>query len=168
MKVEAATMVIQPATPTIMIASVMGLPATVRRVENNSSDEINRRIERETLKHLSLACRGGRDAIDRRLHDLDEEWDIERVLEANASTMVLLTMTLGLTASRKFFGLTLLVGGFLLQHALQGWCPPVPVLRSLGVRTPREIEIERIALRILREDFTATENPQVALHQAKR
>ncbi|HSI64873.1 MAG TPA: hypothetical protein VLE43_17225 [Candidatus Saccharimonadia bacterium] len=146
----------------------MELPATIRRVEDNTNDAINSRIERETLVNLSLACRGGGDAIDRRLKELDREWDIERVLEANASSMVLLTLTLGLTASRKFFGLTMLVGGFLLQHALQGWCPPVPVLRRLGVRTPREIEIERTALRILREDFTATENPQNALRQAKR
>jgi hypothetical protein len=33
--------------------------------------------------------------------------------------------------------------GFLLQHALQGWCPPVPLLRQLGFRTSYEIEEER-------------------------
>ena len=149
-----------------MIASHVSPPATVKRVEQNTHDEVNARIERETLISLSLASRGGLPAINRRLKELDREWDIERVLEANASTMVLLTLALGFAASRKFFGLTLLVGGFLLQHSIQGWCPPVPVLRRLGIRTPREIEIERTALRILRGDFATTENPQAAHRQA--
>lgn len=153
-----------------MIASMMSKsnpPSTTKHVERNTDEEVNARIERETLISLSLAIRGGPAAIDRRLKELDHEWDMERVLEANASTMVLLTLTLGLTASRKFLGLTLLVGGFLLQHAIQGWCPPIPVLRRLGVRTAREIEIERTALRILRGDFVTTENAQVAHRQAK-
>jgi len=29
---------------------------------------------------------------------------------------------------------------------LQGWCPPVPVLRRMGIRTQSEIERERCAL----------------------
>jgi hypothetical protein len=44
--------------------------------------------------------------------------------------------------------------GFLLQHATQGWCPPVSVLRRRGVRTRREIEAERYALKALRGDFS--------------
>ena len=46
-----------------------------------------------------------------------------------------------------------IVCGFLLQHAIQGWCPPVPVFRRLGVRTSFEIEQERYALKSLRGDF---------------
>ena len=46
-----------------------------------------------------------------------------------------------------------LVTTFLFQHAVQGWCPPIPLLRRLGIRTSREIEIERVALKILRGDF---------------
>jgi hypothetical protein len=45
------------------------------------------------------------------------------------------------------------VFAFFAQHALQGWCPPVPVMRRLGVRTAREIERERYALKALRGDF---------------
>jgi hypothetical protein len=54
---------------------------------------------------------------------------------------------------RRFVAVPLVVTGFLLQHALQGWCPPLPVLRRLGVRTAREIERERTALKALRGDF---------------
>ncbi len=42
---------------------------------------------------------------------------------------------------------------FLLQHALQGWCPPVPFFRERGVRTAAEIGRERYALKALRDDF---------------
>ena len=43
--------------------------------------------------------------------------------------------------------------GFLFQHATQGWCPPVPLFRKLGVRTRSEIDREKYALKILRGDF---------------
>ncbi|HJS07611.1 MAG TPA: hypothetical protein VJ809_08115, partial [Pirellulales bacterium] len=43
---------------------------------------------------------------------------------------------------------------FLFQHAVQGWCPPVPVLRRLGVRTREEIDREKYALKALRGDFS--------------
>jgi hypothetical protein len=38
----------------------------------------------------------------------------------------------------------------LFQHAVQGWCPPVPILRRMGFRTIYEIEQERRELLALR------------------
>jgi len=60
---------------------------------------------------------------------------------------------LGATVDRRFFALPAVVAGFLLQHALQGWCPPLPVFRRLGFRTQAEMERERYALKALRGDF---------------
>jgi hypothetical protein len=60
---------------------------------------------------------------------------------------------LGIAVNRRWLAVPLLVGGFLFQHALQGWCPPVPVLRRLGFRTAREIDIERVALKTVRGRF---------------
>jgi hypothetical protein len=91
--------------------------------------------------------------IDGRLRELDREWDMERLLETNASSLALLGVILGAGVNRKFFLMTALVMGFLLMHALQGWCPPVPLFRRLGVRTQSEIEIERHALKALRGDY---------------
>jgi hypothetical protein len=54
---------------------------------------------------------------------------------------------------RRLFLLPAIVAGFLLQHALQGWCPPVPLFRHLGFRTAAEIDEERYALKALRGDF---------------
>jgi hypothetical protein len=59
---------------------------------------------------------------------------------------------------------------FLLQHAIQGWCPPLPLLRRLGIRNQREIEAERIALKILRDDFDEISNenhPTMAVKAAQ-
>jgi hypothetical protein len=54
---------------------------------------------------------------------------------------------------RRFLLLPAAVLTFLAQHALQGWCPPLPILRRHGVRAAREIERERYAIKALRGDF---------------
>ncbi|CAN5323809.1 hypothetical protein BH23VER1_BH23VER1_13700 [soil metagenome] len=60
---------------------------------------------------------------------------------------------LAATVDRRWIVLPMAVTAFLLQHAVQGWCPPLPLIRRLGVRTQREIEEERMALKLLRGDF---------------
>jgi hypothetical protein len=129
------------------------LPATADRVERNTAESVNERIRRQTEESVARAAAGGLTAIGDRLAELDREWDIERYLETMAPTITLLGMTLGLTVSRKFFLLPFAVQGFFLQHALQGWCPPIPVLRRLGVRTQDEIAREQYALKAIRGDF---------------
>lgn len=130
------------------------LPATTSRVSVNTAEEVNERIRRETEARVIFFARHP-SGIGRRLRELDAEWDIERTLEANAATLALTGTVLGITGDRRWLVLPAMVSGFLLQHALQGWCPPVPVLRRMGVRTATEIEAERYALKVLRGDFEA-------------
>lgn len=66
-------------------------------------------------------------------------------------------MILGATRARRWLALPALVTTFLFQHAVQGWCPPLPILRRMGIRTSREIELERVALKMLRGDFDETD-----------
>jgi hypothetical protein len=55
--------------------------------------------------------------------------------------------------------------GFLLLHGVQGWRPPVPVLRRIGVRTRSEIDREKFALKVLRGDFqSVTTMPEEVRH----
>jgi hypothetical protein len=129
------------------------IPATISRVPEHTPARYNRLISRTTRNNVSRYAAQGPAAIGRRLAELDREWDIERLLETNASSLVVAGCLLGAFVSRKFFVLPALVGGFLLQHAVQGWCPPVPLFRRLGVRTQREIDEERFALKALRGDF---------------
>ncbi|MEX0939559.1 MAG: hypothetical protein WDZ59_16970 [Pirellulales bacterium] len=127
------------------------LPSTVERVPLHTAEHVNEEIRRRTEENILCYARAGRHAIDERLQELSEEWDIERTLEANAATASLIGLGLGAFVDRRFFALPAVVAGFLLQHALQGWCPPVPVFRRLGFRTQPEIEYERYALLEARE-----------------
>lgn len=125
------------------------LPSTVDRVQKSTSDEVNDQIRRETERRVARYRHGGSAAIRQRLEELDREWDIERTLEANAAAASLLGLALGASVNRKWFLFPGVVAGFLLQHALQGWCPPLPVFRRLGFRTASEIDRERDALEAL-------------------
>lgn len=127
-------------------------PATTARVARQTDEDVNERIRRDTAARITYFA-SHPDEIDRRLDELDAEWDIERTLQANAATLALAGTVLGMAADRRWLVLPAMVSGFLLQHALQGWCPPLPVFRRLGVRTATEIEAERYALKILRGDF---------------
>jgi hypothetical protein len=129
------------------------LPSTVERVPRHTNEAMNERIRRQTAENVERYRNAGRTEIEERLRQLDQEWDIERTLEANAATACLIGLTLGATVDRRWFFFPAVVAGFLLQHALQGWCPPLPIFRRLGIRTSYEIDDERCALKALRGDF---------------
>jgi hypothetical protein len=133
------------------------LPATRERVRQNTAEEINRRIRQQTEQNILRCAAGGPAVIERRLKELDREWDVERCLETMAPTFTLFGLTLGITKHRAWLLLPVVVQTFFLQHALQGWCPPLPVLRRLGIRTTAEINHERYALKALRGDFEEVE-----------
>jgi hypothetical protein len=123
------------------------------RVRANTAPDINRRIDNQIEENVRYYSGQPRERISQRVRDLDEEWDIERVLQAMASSLSLTGIMLGATADRRWFLLPTVVLSFLLVHAIQGWCPPVPLLRRLGVRTREEIDRERYALKALAGDF---------------
>lgn len=74
------------------------------------------------------------------------ECDVERVLEVIASTLALSGLVLGLTVNRKWFAFPGVVLAFLLQHGLQGWCPPLLILCRLGERAQGKIDWGKYAL----------------------
>jgi hypothetical protein len=122
------------------------LPPTQRRVQQNTPDGLNEQIRQKTRDNIERYRNAGQIAIRQRLLELAQEWDTERVLEANASALVMIGSALGFFVSRWWLILSFVVGAFLFQHALQGWCPPLPLIRALGVRTTSEINAERDAL----------------------
>ena len=131
------------------------LPATTHRVELHTAPHINEAIRERADAEVVRLEGAPASEIEQRLNALDNEWDVERLLQTNAPVIVLLGLALAATVSRKFLLLPAGVFGFFAQHALQGCCPPIPVFRRLGVRTQREIERERYALKALRGDFDA-------------
>ena len=133
----------------------------------NTSGKVNADIRGRTLKNMERAIDSG--DLDGAIRRMDREWDTERVLETNAACLLLLSLGLGVAKDRRWLWLTGGVAAFLLQHALQGWCPPLPVIRVLGVRTAGEIGVERTALKSLRGDFTGVgRDTESALRAAEK
>ena len=117
------------------------------RVRGSTDTEVNNRIDRQTDANIARFSGLGRDAVLLRIAALNHEWDVERVLEVNASTLALSGLALGVSVNKKWLVVPGVVLSFLLQHGLQGWCPPLPILRRLGVRTRGEIDREKYALK---------------------
>ncbi|HEY1112497.1 MAG TPA: hypothetical protein VGE66_03015 [Chitinophagaceae bacterium] len=122
------------------------------RVRENTSRKALEKIDRITEENIHRYGSQDRAAIRERIEALNKEWDTERVLEVTSGINVLLGLALGLTVNRRWLILSAVSASFLVQHTLQGWCPPLPVIRSLGVRTKNEIEQERDALMEMLED----------------
>jgi len=142
------------------------------RVAMQSSDEVNRHIRHETDENIKFYSQHP-ELIPGRLQELEEEWDIERTLETNASTLTLVGILLSLLVDKRFLLLPGLVAGFLLQHGLQGWCPPLPFFRQQGIRTKEEIMRERNLLKAIQGDFddlcvNTEASPEERVNQAFR
>lgn len=81
---------------------------TINRVQQHSPAHANAEIRRQTeLSVLYHAWRlkespDGVEELDRRLEDLDREWDIERTLEANAASLALVGLALAATVDRRW------------------------------------------------------------------
>jgi hypothetical protein len=128
------------------------LPTSRTRVPAHTSKADNAAIASRLSNSLDYYAHN-RSEIDARLRDLDREWDIERAIELNASTLAFAGILAGIFHDKRWLVLPAAVTAFLFQHAVQGWCPPVPVLRKMGFRTVYEIEKERRGLKSLRGDF---------------
>jgi hypothetical protein len=137
------------------------------RVRAQTAPHINDEIDQRTRRRLLRASGAPPAAISRLIADLDEEWDIERWLETNASLLALSGTLLGIFVNKKFLAIPCLVLPFLLQHAIQGWCPPVPLFRRKGIRTRREIDAEKYALKALRGDFAAVKRNGEPIEETK-
>lgn len=133
--------------------TVMAQKQVTGRVRRSSTDAANRAVDETTQQHISQYKNLNPALIQKRLQELNREWDIEKVLKVNASCLALAGLALGTFVNRRWYLLPALVSTFLLQHGLQGWCPPLPLFRKLGIRTTQEINEERMALKVLRGDF---------------
>jgi hypothetical protein len=126
---------------------------TTDRVRRNTPPKLNHRIDQATMKRIWAFAKKPREEISARIHELDREWDLERVLETSAAALSLGGVLLSVARGRRFLVFPAAVLASLLQHSLTRKSLPVQFLRRAGVRTRREIESEKYALRILRGDF---------------
>jgi hypothetical protein len=131
------------------------------RVERHTDAAINK--ERHAGIRDSVRYHAARPReIPARLAELDREWDIERAITANAAAFTLAGLALTALVDRRFIAVPAMVGGFLLQHAIQGWCPPVALLRRIGFRNSAEICEERCGLKMLEGEYRSFGDPAAA------
>ena len=132
----------------------------ITRVEAHTSHRVNKAIRDEAKARVAHLARHP-ELIPNRLRELEREWDIERALETGSATFSLTGLALGILHSRRWLILPIAVQSFFLQHALQGWCPPLPLFRRMGFRTMREIMEEREALEDILEEEGDAEDSDV-------
>jgi hypothetical protein len=120
---------------------------------------VNRRIDEhveECVRHM--AEQGDRAQMSRYLEKLEREWDISRALAVGASAASALGLLLGQRAGGGWRVLSAVASGLLLQHGVFGFGPMSGLLRLMGVRTRREIDLEKFAIKALRGDFERIPN----------
>lgn len=141
---------------------------TFDRVQENTEESVNQDLMSEADARVRMLRSASREEITERIKQLDREWDIERALEMNASLFAFSGLALGVAHNKKWLALPAVVLPFLFQHAVQGWCPPLPVLRRLGFRTRKEIDREKYALKAFRGDFreAVPEAPTITILKA--
>ncbi len=123
------------------------------RVRRHTAQEVLRRIDGATMANLTKCAESPAQA-DRRLAELDREWDTDRALEVEAATMGLVGLALGAFVRKRLLALPVIVAGAVLIQATTGRYPLMPLFRRLGLRTSKEIARERYALKALRGDFS--------------
>ena len=87
--------------------------------------------------------------IDRRLRELDDEWDANRVLQVATAGLTIAGFWLSLSKTKLWLLMPLVLAGGALHHGLTGQSPAMNLARRLGFRTRSEVEAERRQLMAL-------------------
>ena len=139
---------------------------TADRVRRNTAPQINQKIDQAMMKRVWEYAKKSRDEISARIAELDREWDVERVLETSAGALSLGGVLMSIARGRGWLLLPAGVLASMLQHSLTRKSCAVQLIRAAGVRTRREIEAEKYALRMLRGDFDKMQTVSEENHRA--
>ncbi len=119
----------------------------------HASEEVNRRIDEKVERCVRHMAQQDRLGMSGYLDRLEREWDLNRAVSVGASAVAALGLLLSWKDGRGWRVLSGVAVGLLLQHGLLGFGPLGMVARALGVRTRREIDVEKFAIKALRGDF---------------
>lgn len=107
-------------------------PPTTTRVELHTAPQLNQAIRERSDTEVIRLEKASPGELTARLQQLDTEWDVERLLQTNASILCLVGLTLGARVNRRF--LLLPAAAFFFPHAA---CPPRLVSTDPAVPPPR-------------------------------
>ncbi|MDY7225559.1 hypothetical protein [Hyalangium rubrum] len=116
--------------------------------------EVNKRIDERVERCVRHMAQQDRAEISRYLVKLEREWDINRAVTVVGSLVAVGGLALARRDGKGWRVLGGVAAGLLLQHGLLGFGPLSRLVRVLGgVRSRREIDLEKFALKALRGDF---------------
>jgi hypothetical protein len=101
----------------------------------------------------------GKPGLSERIKSLDGEWDAEKFTVVALSGASLFGLAMGIFGSRLWRLLAWSSLPLLFLHGQGKWKPSDGLIRSLGLRTRREIHQEKYALKAMRGDFRGVEIP---------
>jgi hypothetical protein len=135
-------------------------PRRVDRIREHTASSVLDRIDARTARRIFRAARGGPDGLERRIAEVDKEWDVDRWLQLVFAAGTMVSSVKG-RKSVIWRAILHAQQGFLMLDAMVGWCPPVEVLRRIGIRTQKEIDTERAVLvellHLLKDEEVAVE-----------
>lgn len=117
----------------------------------------NKGPENRTLDNIRFYGSLGREGIDERIRALDDEWDVERAVTVGLAGAGAAGLIMGLLGSRIWRLLAWAALPLLFLFGQDKWRPSDGILKSLGLRSRKEIQDEKYALKALRGDFREVE-----------
>lgn len=118
----------------------------------NDKDQPKSIIDEKIKEDIRKYVEQGTGAIDKRIAELDNKWNIDRTLEINAAVLILAGALL-YRNNNKWATISIFAAAILAQHVMMGSCFPVKLFRFFGLRSRKELEKEKFALKALRGDF---------------
>lgn len=70
------------------------IPPTSERVRLHTTKVVNKKIHNKALANIKIYQGKGKAEINNRLREFEREWDTERVLETDASAIILVSTIL--------------------------------------------------------------------------
>jgi hypothetical protein len=116
------------------------------KVGNPAMDQGNSELDQKTRDNILWYSREDPAVIAARMAHLDNEWDMERMLILHTSMLSLVGFMMGTAKHRLWYLIPAVFTCLLVQHAIQGWNPLMIAFRKKGIRTRKEIDMEKYAL----------------------
>ena len=111
-------------------------PETATRVEKHTASHLNRRFRQDFDKEVAYYKRQPPEYIGERLHELNQEWDVERTLQTNFAVLSIVGALLTSTQDKRWA--TLAVGVPALQLLARITLPPPARISGAGAACCRD------------------------------
>lgn len=123
-------------------------------VRSHAPEGVNKRIDERVERCVRHMAEQERPEISRYLEHLEREWDLNRAVTVVGSALAVVGLWLARRDGGRWRILGGVAAGLMLQHGLLGFGPLAELVRAVaGVRTRKEIDLEKNALKALRGDF---------------